>query len=1841
MSVEAKEEVVWDTFVSHLRQHDLSPPDILYEQELRSLLCEFSAADQATIVSRWRHALSPGADADAEELAPNSPPPPAHAMMAAAFADLPGPAVPDHEATDHCDEQQASPRAPQRGSCAMPITRRMLENPAQWVRELPVPAPSDLYPASYSAGAADDSLRNVGVHSLEWNVPERSRQVASGLGKGLTPDQSLAVLMYVLETQGAGDAVALRLNEALLRRDIVELVEWRSYLWHLTCGLRALPEFSGTAYFGVEDFMEDSFRPAMRFSWPTFISATTVPTTPGDFVKGYSSGTFFQISARWARSLEGVAPHTACQVLFEPNCEFEVTNIASYGPVFVVSLVQLPYSAPFVPTGDSVPAAAPDKQGQSSRNSSVRIISTVSHGSLPASVSEETNPSRKSSRSSQAQPRLMGSPSTLRVVISGEAEAKVARSLSREKTSGAVLEQMVTYMTSAAVVRAGCLRLLRIMKGTDAPLVQHAHDEKEELCQSGLATVLLLAMQEHAAREDTMEAVCPCLRALTTDTRTNTPVEKNCNTILSAGGAHVVLACMEQQVKSPRSAVVASNLCWILRSSLHYEPKGSNVREAAIGLLLSFLRHFHHSADVAEAACGALGLILSANGECPPPDSAIRVTREGGMELCLGALVLHTKNSGLASATVEVLHFLTRIDDMCDEFVRLGGVTAMAAALKAHSKSTAVAEHSLAAVTNLTKKSGTADLNRLAFAREGGVVLAMHALKRFAASAAISYRAMCLLCNLCQCEALRPAVVRNGAIQAIMASLKQNLENPEVAHVACRTLFSLSADEKNLVLLTHEQGIVVMMAVIRQHVTSPVIVEKACGVLGNLAFIRVQNITQIGAEGGVELILLALRSHFQTGFVVEDACRALKNLCTVDCDVGKSGANSSPGPPVVFRADFFPAGDYDYDYRLYLFSVEPSGSARGFFATALGTGNRSTKTELEMVKLNEIACCKALLAVARLVAALQLLLVPVGVGAGHLLRAPVPGASVVMLCCSLVYLRFFPGWKLCLAGGLALLVAVIVGAGVGSLGTVPGGGVAFGVAAAVGSMFLLPVWLDRCLVGARLHGDLLPYAFAAAYTASMHIVTLASPVSLMGVPGSELVWKSSFAQLLCVVGMPGVFFLCALFSALAAAAINAAATPRLGGSRTEEFRHPRTHAALWAAFLFALWLFSGLRDSYDPDNSPRSSSVRVAGVLSRSTNLRTLLNTTRQAAQTGAKVVLWTEYATDAVSYAEDPEDLRGCTSSLCDLVGRVRSLAQELSIYVVPSLLVSHYETPGGPYRGDTNRVLMVTPNGDIKFNYAKAYPLPSEDVIPGSRNIPYSDTEYGRIGAVICMDSGYPFYMTQAGRKRLDILLIPSNDWKDIYRVTTYTFALRGVENGYWFAHEGQSWFVVADIPVSAHRFALYPYLFDVHAFLCYVLVVALCAHPNVGSVLVCVACVPSAPAPSGEAGGSGVAADHTLGLVTAVRPGAPAVLSVLSQPPGSDVLIAQCPCRLVSFSRPELNSATRLYTLQVEDSAVAGLAPGVAAALAGSAPLQMQSLWDAGTAVARCEEPEAGTGWLYSWSPLARSRGDCFLAQEWGVFATHACRVAMVHPASRGIVLPLVECATRAAAVSVLAWLTEAEQCAAFDRDEAYAAALAGRARPPAFGRALRLFAAEGSPVPPVVADCVAWLRARGLDTEFVFRVAPVASHVAALRDAYNNEEDVDLEERVKDPHTVAGVLKTFLRELPEPLVPHRLGSLAPEGEGTPATAGDLMAALAALPAENRATLAEVAALAREVTLHEKAHMDAESVATCLAPAVSGSRAEVAEQLAAVRLAIKLFRFLLDNWTTVEPCLRQPAH
>ena len=60
--------------------------------------------------------------------------------------------------------------------------------------------------------------------------------------------------------------------------------------------------------------------------------------------------------------------------------------------------------------------------------------------------------------------------------------------------------------------------------------------------------------------------------------------------------------------------------------------------------------------------------------------------------------------------------------------------------------------------------------------------------------------------------------------------------------------------------------------------------------------------------------------------------------------------------------------------------------------------------------------------------------------------------------------------------------------------------------------------------------------------------------------------------------------------------------------------------------------------------------------------------------------------------------------------------------------------------------------------------------------------------------------------------------------------------------------------------------------------------------------------------------------------------------------------------------------------------------------------------------------------------------------------------------------------------------------------------------------------------------------GLHCEGIYRISGVKSKVQHLKDQYNRGEPAFLEEH--EPNIVAGVLKQFLRELPEPVLTNSL-------------------------------------------------------------------------------------------------------
>jgi apolipoprotein N-acyltransferase len=59
--------------------------------------------------------------------------------------------------------------------------------------------------------------------------------------------------------------------------------------------------------------------------------------------------------------------------------------------------------------------------------------------------------------------------------------------------------------------------------------------------------------------------------------------------------------------------------------------------------------------------------------------------------------------------------------------------------------------------------------------------------------------------------------------------------------------------------------------------------------------------------------------------------------------------------------------------------------------------------------------------------------------------------------------------------------------------------------------------------------------------------------------------------------------------------------------------------------------------------------------------------------------------------------------------------------------------------------------------------------------------DTPYGRLSSIICYDGDFPQLLAQAGALGADVMLDPSNDWREIDPWHTQMASFRGIEQGF----------------------------------------------------------------------------------------------------------------------------------------------------------------------------------------------------------------------------------------------------------------------------------------------------------------------------------------------------------------------------------------------------------------------------------------------------------------------------
>jgi len=190
-------------------------------------------------------------------------------------------------------------------------------------------------------------------------------------------------------------------------------------------------------------------------------------------------------------------------------------------------------------------------------------------------------------------------------------------------------------------------------------------------------------------------------------------------------------------------------------------------------------------------------------------------------------------------------------------------------------------------------------------------------------------------------------------------------------------------------------------------------------------------------------------------------------------------------------------------------------------------------------------------------------------------------------------------------------------------------------------------------------------------------------------------------------------------------------------------------------------------------------------------------------------------------------------------------------------------------------------------------------------------------------------------------------------------------------------------------------------------------------------------------------------------------------------------------------------------------------------------------------------------------------------------------------------------------------------------------------------------ERSPyvVPAVLYTCVQYLKMRGINEEGLLRIPGAQDAVAALRRAADAQV-VQMGPLLRDAHTVAGVVKLFLRELSDPLIPFdRYAEFTAlntkNGQNLDAAALRVRDLVASLPRANRDTLAYLVHFLVLVARNGKVNkMESKNCAMVLAPGVmrvdeSAGKVENPQMLAEMLLEQEcLVKLMIDYYPVVFP-------
>ncbi|XP_072547794.1 rho GTPase-activating protein 35 [Salminus brasiliensis] len=91
---------------------------------------------------------------------------------------------------------------------------------------------------------------------------------------------------------------------------------------------------------------------------------------------------------------------------------------------------------------------------------------------------------------------------------------------------------------------------------------------------------------------------------------------------------------------------------------------------------------------------------------------------------------------------------------------------------------------------------------------------------------------------------------------------------------------------------------------------------------------------------------------------------------------------------------------------------------------------------------------------------------------------------------------------------------------------------------------------------------------------------------------------------------------------------------------------------------------------------------------------------------------------------------------------------------------------------------------------------------------------------------------------------------------------------------------------------------------------------------------------------------------------------------------------------------------------------------------------------------------------------------------------------------------------------------------------------------FGVPLANVVTPERPIPLFIEKCIRYIEATGLSTEGIYRVSGNKAEMESMQRQFDQDPSLDLVEKDMSVNTVAGAMKSFFSELPDPLVPYNM-------------------------------------------------------------------------------------------------------